>query len=59
MSLIALILAFVLEHGLTTVLHLREPRWLDRYCDWAERRLGSGSGRLARGRRRAPGRCCR
>jgi len=37
MSLIALILAFVLEHGLTAVLHLREPRWLDRYCDWVER----------------------
>jgi membrane protein required for beta-lactamase induction len=44
MSLIALILAFVLEHGLTAVLHLREPRWLDRYCDWAERRLGGRSG---------------
>lgn len=37
MSLIALILALVLEHGLTAVLHLREPRWLDRYCDWAAR----------------------
>lgn len=44
MSLIALLLAYVLEHGLTTVLHLREPRWLDRYCDWAERRLGGRSG---------------
>jgi AmpE protein len=37
MSLIALILAFVIEHGLTAVLHLREPRWLDRYCDWVDR----------------------
>jgi membrane protein required for beta-lactamase induction len=37
MSLIALIMAFVLEHGLTAVLHLREPRWLDRYCDWVGR----------------------
>jgi AmpE protein len=36
----------VLEHGLTAVLHLREPRWLDRYCDWAERRLAGRSGRL-------------
>jgi AmpE protein len=44
MSLIALILAFVLENGLTAVLHLREPRWLDRYCDWAERRLGGRGG---------------
>ncbi len=40
MSLIALIMAFVLEHGLTAVLHLREPRWLDRYCDW----VGGGAG---------------
>ncbi len=40
MSLIALIMAFVLEHGLTAVLHLREPRWLDRYCDWVGRGTG-------------------
>jgi AmpE protein len=46
MSLIALILALLFEHGLTAVLHLREPRWLDRYCDWAERRLGGRSGAL-------------
>ncbi len=39
MILIALILALVTEHVLTAVLHLREPRWLDRYCDWAERLL--------------------
>ena len=45
MSLIALILAFLLEHGLTVVLRLREPRWLDRYCDWAERHLGGRSGK--------------
>jgi AmpE protein len=44
MNLIALLLAFVLEKGLTAVLHLREPRWLDRYCDWAERRLAGRSG---------------
>jgi AmpE protein len=40
MSLIALIVAFLLEHGLTAVLHLREPRWLDRYYD----RVGRGVG---------------
>jgi membrane protein required for beta-lactamase induction len=40
MSLIALIMAFVLEHGLTAVLHLREPRWLDRYCDRVGRVTG-------------------
>jgi AmpE protein len=37
MSLIALILAFLLEHGLTAALRLREPRWLDHYCDWVVR----------------------
>lgn len=46
MSLIALILALVIEYGLTTALHLREPRWLDRYCDWAERRLARWRGWL-------------
>lgn len=47
MNLIALIVAFLLEHGLTAVLHLREPRWLDHYGDWAERRLaGFGGGSL-------------
>ena len=46
MILIALILALVIEHGLTAVLHLREPRWLDRYCDRAERLLAGRRSRL-------------
>ncbi len=46
MSLIALILAHLIEYGLTTALHLREPRWLDRYCDWAERWLTGRRGWL-------------
>jgi membrane protein required for beta-lactamase induction len=44
MSLVALLLAFVLERGLTTALSLREPRWLDRYCDWVGRRIGDRRG---------------
>ncbi|NJD32022.1 MAG: regulatory signaling modulator protein AmpE [Gammaproteobacteria bacterium] len=50
MSLIALLLALVIERGLTEALGLREPRWLDRYCDWAGRKAGvrsGGSGVLA------------
>lgn len=35
MSLLALLLALALERGFTHLLHLREPRWLDRYFDWA------------------------
>ena len=42
MSLLALLLALVLERGMTHLLHLREPRWLDRYLDWTARRLGIG-----------------
>jgi membrane protein required for beta-lactamase induction len=44
MSLIALLFAFVLERGLSMALRLREPRWLDRYCDWAERSVGARRG---------------
>ncbi|MFO1408095.1 MAG: regulatory signaling modulator protein AmpE [Steroidobacteraceae bacterium] len=44
MNLIALVLALVIEHGLTSLLHLREPRWLDRWCDWLGRRLGAVEG---------------
>jgi AmpE protein len=44
MSLLALLLALLLERGLTHLLHLREPRWLDRYADWTGRSFGrSGS----------------
>lgn len=39
MSLVALILALLIEHGLTVLLRLREPRWLDRWCDWVGGRL--------------------
>jgi len=46
MSLIALLLAHLIEYGLTTVLHLRELRWLDHYCDWAERLLAGRRGWL-------------
>jgi len=42
MSLLALLLALLLERGLTHLFHLREPRWLDRYADWAGRRFGRG-----------------
>jgi hypothetical protein len=45
MSLVALLLAFVLERGLTVALSLREPRWLDRYCDWAAGRASARTGR--------------
>jgi AmpE protein len=44
MSLLALLLALVVERGLTHLFHLREPRWLDRYFDWVARRLRGGSG---------------
>jgi membrane protein required for beta-lactamase induction len=44
MSLLALLLALIVERGLTHLFHLREPRWLDRYFDWAARVLGRGSG---------------
>jgi AmpE protein len=44
MSLLALLLALALERGLTHLFHLREPRWLDRYCDWAERVCGREGG---------------
>jgi len=47
MSLLALLLALIVERGLTHLFHLREPRWLDRYFDWAARALG-GSGGEAR-----------
>ena len=45
MSLFALLLALVCERGLTQLFHLREPRWLDGYCDWVAR-LHGGSGAL-------------
>ncbi len=49
MSLLALLLALIVERGLTHLFHLREPRWLDRYFDWAARALGrrSGEARIA------------
>jgi membrane protein required for beta-lactamase induction len=45
-SLLALLLALVVERGLTHLFHLREPRWLDRYFDWAARGLGRSRGEL-------------
>jgi membrane protein required for beta-lactamase induction len=38
-SVLALLLALALERGLTHLFHLREPRWLDGYFDWAARVL--------------------
>jgi membrane protein required for beta-lactamase induction len=35
MTLLALLLGLLLERLLTHALHLREPRWFDRYLDWA------------------------
>ena len=35
MTLIALLLGLLLERLLTHALRLREPRWFDRYLDWA------------------------
>lgn len=46
MSLLALLLALVVERGLTHLFHLREPRWLDRYFDWAAGQLGRSRGEL-------------
>jgi len=46
MSLLALLLALAVERGLTHLFRLREPRWLDRYFDWAARALGGSSGEL-------------
>jgi membrane protein required for beta-lactamase induction len=46
MSLFALLLALILERGLTHLFHLREPRWLDSYFDRAARLLGGGSGEM-------------
>lgn len=44
MSLLALLLALAFERGLTHLFHLREPRWLDQYCDWAARAFGREGG---------------
>jgi len=44
MNLLALLFALACERGLTHLLHLRELRWLDRYCDWVGARLARQSG---------------
>jgi membrane protein required for beta-lactamase induction len=44
-SLLALLLALVLERALTGLLHLRDARWLDGYFDWAARLFGGWRGR--------------
>ena len=48
MILLALLLALAFERGLAHLLHLREPRWLDRYHDWTGRRFGALGGAGAR-----------
>ena len=49
MKLIALLLGLLLERLLTRALHLREPRWFDRYLEWALSRFRNlrGGGALA------------
>ena len=44
MSVLALVLALVLERLLTDLLHLRDARWLDGYFDWAARVFGRWPG---------------
>ncbi len=46
MSVLALLLALLLERGLTQLFHLRELRWLDGYFDRAARVFGGGTGVL-------------
>ena len=46
MNLLALLFALACERGLTQLLHLRELRWLDRYCDAAGARLARSSSLL-------------
>jgi membrane protein required for beta-lactamase induction len=46
-SVLALLLALVLERGLTHLFHLREPRWLDAWFDVASRVPARGTGGLA------------
>ncbi len=44
MTLIALLLALVVERSLSHVLHWRELRWFDRYYPWVEKMLIVGHG---------------
>jgi membrane protein required for beta-lactamase induction len=46
MNLLALLFALACERGLTQLLHLRELRWLDRYCDAAAAWLARSSSPL-------------
>lgn len=41
MSLLILIIALLCERAITRLLRLREPRWLDRYCDAVCRKLAA------------------
>lgn len=45
MTLLALFLGLAIERLATRLLHLREPRWLDGYCDWGLRHLRYRDGR--------------
>lgn len=52
MNLLALILGLIIERVVTHLLHLREPRWMDRYFDWglaSVDRLNNWQGALAAG----------
>jgi AmpE protein len=44
MNVLALLFALACERGLTQLLHLRELRWLDRYCDAAGAWLARSGG---------------
>ncbi|MFO1376477.1 MAG: regulatory signaling modulator protein AmpE [Steroidobacteraceae bacterium] len=44
MTLIAVVIALVVERSLSHVLHWREPHWFDRYYPWAEERFIVGRG---------------
>jgi AmpE protein len=44
MTLLALLLALVVERAATRLLHLREARWLDGYAAWARARLAGRRG---------------
>lgn len=44
MTLLALLLGLALERLVAQLLHLREPRWFDRYFDWGSVHIGGRRG---------------
>lgn len=47
MNLLALLLGLAFERLLTSLLHLREPRWFDGYFDWGLKHVRGGGGWLS------------